>query len=220
MSRKAKAKIDFIDDSMAAKIEKSRLKSAKIADAAATFVTPDLALGTFNTNIDTFETLYQAVEGGDHSKIAARDAAEVVLDNNLRTLAAYVSRIANGSESIIVLGGFTPTKTDIPKSQIPAQPAMNGQTGKVMGELELSVGAVQFAIRYTFIVGEDLSHVAVVNGCVVVTTTNQTVYVKTTNLNKVTFTNLLTRVNFQCMCFATSTVGGGLPCDVIVVKSA
>ena len=220
MVRKARVKVDFIKDGPATKIEKSRLKSTKIADAASTFVTPDLSLATFNTNIDAFETQYLVVEGGDHSKMAARDAAEILVDNNLRTLAAYVSRIANGSESIIALAGFVATQTEIPKAQIPAQPHLNGQPGKVMGEIELSVGAVEFAIRYTFIIGIDVSHVSVANGTVTVFTSNQAVYVKSTNLNKVTFVNLDTRVNYQCMCFATSTAGAGLPCDIMIVKSA
>jgi hypothetical protein len=219
MTKKAKVKEDFIDDSPAIKIDKSYIKYQKMKENNDTFPSPDKDLEEFKSDIEKLEEYYKAVEAGDHSKIAARDAAEAVVNNDLRILANYVSRIANGSEAIIVLAGFTPTKTEITKSQIPAQAVLQGSPGKVIGALELKVAKVEFAIRYTFIVAQNLSGVSMSNGTVTVSANSQVISIKTTNLNKVTFTDLETRTNYSCICFATSTVGSGIFSEAITVKS-
>ncbi|MEI6488260.1 MAG: hypothetical protein WCP52_04825 [Bacteroidota bacterium] len=227
--KNAKVLEDFIAVTPTKKIEQSTIKHNKIVAAVSTFANPDLDMVTFKKDIDNADDLIKKVDAGDKSKTEERNAAIRLLDADLRLLAAYVTRIAKGSEAIIQLAGFTSIKTIVTKAKVPQQPVITGGPGKLIGELALESNKLEFATRYTFVASEDLSLVSFDNGTVIVTippvvegttpTTQPPIYIRTEKKNKTIINNLETRKEFQCVCFASSTAGSSVESEIIVAKS-
>ena len=229
MSKKtAKVLFDFIEVTATKKIEDSQIRHDKILAAVSTFATPDVDMITYQKDIDKADGLIKLVDGGDKSKTEDRTDAIRLLDSDNRILANYVTRIAKGSEAIIQLASFTPTKTVISPVKIPEQAVLTGTPGKVMGDIKLEVDKLEGASTYTYIVGKDLSNVSFDNGTVImnpppavegVIPPSAPVMVRTSRSNKATIHNLESRTDYQCISFGTSTAGSGKVSQVIIVKS-
>jgi hypothetical protein len=229
-TKKAKVLIDFIQVEPSKKVEQSQVKFDKISKAVGTFDTPDLDMMVYEKDIANADNLIKLVDGGDHSLIEERDTAIRLLDADNRMLAAYVTRKANGNEVIIQLAGFTSTVTVTVKAKEPEQAILQGGPGKLIGGLALEATILEFAARYTFVVGQDLSNVTFDKGNVIVNPaptvaageTAPIVYpvvIRTTKSNKAVINNLDTRKDFQCICFGTSTAGSGKESEMIIAKS-
>ena len=78
-----------------------------VEENAATFVTPDPALTVIGDAIALLSNRQGVVElGAGPDETVLRNQAKTDLHNLMRTLATYVSSIANGSEDVILLSGF------------------------------------------------------------------------------------------------------------------
>lgn len=108
--RKLKVVLDFPEKSVAEKIVFFRKVIANMKANADVFTNPDLSLDKATASVDTLETYYLASLDGGRTATAALHASEAIVDDDFRILAAYVNRIANGDESIILSSGFNITK--------------------------------------------------------------------------------------------------------------
>ena len=229
-TKKAKVLVDFIEVEATKKVEQSQIKHDRIMKAAGTFVTPDVDMGDYQSDIEVADKLIKIVDGGDKSQTKAKETAIRLLDSDNRTLGNYVTRIAKGDETIIQLANFTPTVTLTIKAKVPNQAVINGCPGKLIGGLALEAKILEFATRYTFVAGQDLSNVTFEKGNVIVNPppalaageTAPIIYpvvIRTTKSNKAVINDLDTRKDFQCICFGTSTAGSGKESEMIIAKS-
>jgi len=108
--KKIKVVLDFPEKSVPEKIVFFRNVLAGIKLHAAVFAKPDLDLDKATASVDTLETNYIASLDGGRAATAALHASEVVADDDFRILAAYVGRVANGDEGIILSSGFNTSK--------------------------------------------------------------------------------------------------------------
>jgi len=119
---KAKVKLEvYMDLNVPGKIEYARDRVIDMTGNA-NFPTPDVPLPVITGAANDLETKYNKAQGGGPADTAAMNAAEEVLDELIRKEAAYVTRIADGSEVIITSSGFTPTKTEATPVPLPAKP--------------------------------------------------------------------------------------------------
>ena len=227
-TKKAKVLDDFTDVPAAKKMEQSQVKHDKIDKAVIVFITPDVDMMAYQKHIENATNLIEIVDGGDKSRTKEKNDAITQVDDDNRMLALYVTRISNGSEAIIQLAGFTPTKTVTTKAKVPEQSVIKGGPGKLVGGVSIESDILEFAVRYTFVVGKDLNNVTFDNGNVVINSpiavdgvipASYPVVVRTTKLNKAVVNNLTSREDYQCICFGTSTAGSGKPSATIIVKS-
>ncbi|MBI4931086.1 MAG: hypothetical protein HY841_10010 [Bacteroidetes bacterium] len=111
----------FIELPVQAKIIYARDRVVNMTGNA-NFVTPVPSLATVTTVTNTLETAELAAEGGGPAQTVARDAALLVWDNTMRSLANYVDSIALGDTVKITSAGFTPTDTARTAHLAPAKP--------------------------------------------------------------------------------------------------
>jgi len=108
--KKLKVVLDFPEKSVPEKIVFFRKVLAGIKENAAVFAKPDLSLDEATASVNTLEAHYIASLDGGRAATAALHASEVVADDDFRILAAYVGRVANGDEGIILSSGFNTSK--------------------------------------------------------------------------------------------------------------
>lgn len=111
--KKSKVVLDFIKFSIAEKIMFFRNVIAQMTGNAS-FPTPDVALTEAKTAVDTLETDHAAAKSGAHVLVSKMRRSEEVADNLFRKQAAYVDRIADGNETIILSSGFHVSKQPEP----------------------------------------------------------------------------------------------------------
>jgi len=121
--RKAVVLINFIRIPIANKIQFARDRVIDMTGNA-NFLSPDVPLAGITAAVDKLETKFQKAQGGGMADTAAQNAAEIVLDDLMRKLADYVSRVAGGSAVIITSAGFSVIKT---------KPSLMHKPGKVEG---------------------------------------------------------------------------------------
>ncbi len=108
--KKLKILLDFPEKSTAEKIVFFRKVIAGIKENAAVFVTPDLSLDKATASVDTLEAHYIASLDGGRAATAALHASEAAAADDFRILAAYVERVADGDEGILLSSGFNISK--------------------------------------------------------------------------------------------------------------
>lgn len=142
--RKLKVVLDFPEKSVAEKIVFFHKVIAGIKANPAVFVTPDLSLDKATTSVDTLEAHYIASLDGGRAATAALHASEAIADDDFRILAAYVSRVANGDEGIILSSGFNISKqpSTVQKAELTAT------SGTKSGSVKLTSKAVAKAGSY------------------------------------------------------------------------
>ncbi len=229
MARKPVVKIDFILKSIPDKLEFAQLVHDHVKANPLKFVTPDLDLLVFQQDIDELRNQYGLAQAGDHVAEEKVKNLVKVMNDDLRVMAKYVSRVAKGDAAVIVLAGFTSTKTEIVKSKRPVKGVLTGMPGTEIGGIAFKGEKLEFAIHYVFVVGRDLSGLTYKNDTVIaqpklIDPTDPTkgiypIVIKTHKLPTVEIDGLDTRVNYECVYFGVSTVGNGDASDVIIVAS-
>lgn len=91
-------------------IAKSRNVVNRLAANAATFTDPNPPLPEVADAIVALEKAKQEAESGAHFAFAEVRAAREALKRKMRVLASYVSCIAGGDETTMLLAGFPPRK--------------------------------------------------------------------------------------------------------------
>ena len=141
--KKVKTVLDFQKLSVSEKIEFFRNVVSKMI-ANASFPTPDIALATATTQINTLETDVAAAKSGAHQSVAKMHQSLKIVDTTFRKLALYVDRIADGNDAIILSSGFHISKQPTPKST----KTFAVSAGENSGEIELAHKTVQGARSY------------------------------------------------------------------------
>lgn len=118
---KAKVKRDFIKLTVSEKIQFSR---DRVVDMTGNpnFTTPNPSLATVTTVTDDLETKHLAALGGGPMQTAARDASELIWNDTMDKLAAYVELTADGDVTKITSAGFAPTSTERQPAHVPVKP--------------------------------------------------------------------------------------------------
>jgi len=155
--KKAKVKLNFIKIPVSNKILFGRDRVVDMTGNA-NFLTPTPSLATVTSVTNMLETKHLASEGGGPAQTVARDTAEEVWNNTLRSLANYVDGIADGDTVKITSAGFHHTKTQASPRQVPAQPGnLKHNPSKVNGEVFFSCDAVPDAETYVAVLSPDFS---------------------------------------------------------------
>jgi hypothetical protein len=70
------------------------------------FPTPDISLTDLSKNVDEFERLLSMARNGGKQVTAEVNQLRKIIEKQLRLTAAYVDRIADGDEAVILSAGF------------------------------------------------------------------------------------------------------------------
>jgi hypothetical protein len=141
--RKVHVVFDFVQLSIAEKIARGRNVYVEM-NGNPTFPMPDVPLNVLKEATDTLEVRYlNALNGGKENTVLMRQA-EVIWDDDMRKMARYVERIADGDSSIVLSAGFNLAKQPIPaqRSEFTVAP------GKTSGSVLLRRQAVPGAKSY------------------------------------------------------------------------
>ena len=117
---------------------------------ANTLLFPDLPvpLSTINKIIDDFEVAVLAAKDGAHSANSEMHDKEKIADDLFRKLAAYVDKIADGDETIILKSGFHASKQPIPFEKSALAVTHGDHSGTVNVVMKAVKGAVVYRIKY------------------------------------------------------------------------
>ena len=141
--KKIKVVFDFLRYPVPGKIEFGKNTVAKTTGNSY-FATPDVPLASVTSAIGVLEADYTSAQSGNHAYVAKMHQSEKALDALLHKLAAYVDRIADGNDSIILSSGFHISKQPEKKSVSNFKIA----NGENHGELVLSIKRVVGAKSY------------------------------------------------------------------------
>lgn len=119
-----------------------------IFDNATTFATPPITKTAFEAIISTYVNKRGAYRtGGQLQKADFLTSKKDIIDA-LDGFAVYVDGVALGSESVILLGGFVPTKVGSTEGHIPDTPVRitlkRGATTELFAECEAIQGAMWY----------------------------------------------------------------------------
>lgn len=141
--KKLKALLDFIQLSVVSKIAFYRSVLSHLTGNEY-FPNPDVALTEVKKAVDEFEAAYQSTIDGSHTAVSAMHDAEEKADGLYRILTAYVNRIADGNETMILSSGFHLSRQ--PGSV--QKPELDAQDGDISGNVWLIARAVEKAGAY------------------------------------------------------------------------
>jgi len=147
----------FIDLSVPAKITYSR---DRVVDMTGNpnFSSPSPSLATVTTVTNNLETKQLAAQGGGPAQTAARDAAEVIWNNTMRSLADYVDGIALGDVVKITSAGFTATDIARTPHLVPVKPLnLTLKHSPVSGAVILNCDVVPDAEGYVAVLSTDVA---------------------------------------------------------------
>ena len=109
------------------------------------FTTPPLTAIQFDTLIENYHHKYDDYKNGGILKKSFFMAAKAALIKGLDDTATFVDTRPGVNEEMILMGGYTPTKTVDSEGQIPAQPAgatiTRGGAGEMFAEVPKVAGA-------------------------------------------------------------------------------
>jgi hypothetical protein len=96
------------------------------------------APSTIVTAVAAYQVVYAAAKDGDRARVKIRSAARKVLTGQLKTVAAYLEIVANGSTSVLATTGYD-MRHDIVKSLVqtplPAPEGLKVSRGALTGTL-------------------------------------------------------------------------------------
>jgi len=141
--KKLKVILDFIRFAIAEKIAFYRSVILSLTDNDA-FPTPDVSLTSAKTAVDDLENAFIASKDGSRTAISVMHDKEEAADAILRTLAAYVDRMAAGDETKILSSGFHLSKQPTPIQKAP----LTVEDGANSGSVKLVAKAVEKAGAY------------------------------------------------------------------------
>ena len=133
------------------------------------FTAPDVTMAALQALRDSLNTKTIAADGGDHTAIAERDAAEVLLDTALKTEASYVSHKALGDLVIISKSGFHAThdtaQTAVKLGKAVLESYGNKTHGSIHAEIKslpgtkgiLFIGVANLQIQNVAVVGNQIT---------------------------------------------------------------
>ena len=179
---------------------------------------PDVPLTKIMTDAQTLETHYDASRSGSHAEIAAMDAAEIVLDNDLLDEAKYVERITNGNETAILATGYHHTKTESSPTPKPDKPQnFHSKPVQQAGSIHLLCNKLDHAASFVYLIGTNLSGVTVRGNLIVTGAVPVTILAD--KHRSVIISGLAPATVYQCRMFGISSAGKGLDSDTINVTA-
>ncbi len=108
------------------------------------YQTPDVTLADAIAAIDDYEqSCFASATGGPITTVTMHNKAKV-LDRLFVILAAYVQRIADGDEAMILSSGFSTTRQPV----FQQKPVLAITDGPNAGSIILTAKAVEFAVAY------------------------------------------------------------------------
>lgn len=149
--KRIKVLLDFIELSIAEQIPFYRNVIAKIRANPRPFANPDETMDTVEGVVDTLEEKYIAAEDGGHATTVALHTAENNAKTKFRILAAYVDRVANGDENLILLAGFNASKQPAPIQKA----TLAVEDGPNSGSVKLIAKAIAGAKSYIWQYAKD-----------------------------------------------------------------
>lgn len=218
---KAKVKINFIKLAVPQKIQYAKDRVIDITGNG-NFTIPEPPLADITSAANDLETKYNLAQGGGPAQTTAQNESEKVLDERMRKLAAYVSRIADGNVVIITSAGFTPTQTEPSPLGLPGK-AENlvlkhgEQSGTILTECDKVNGAKGYVTIITVSAAPPL---AIVNGAVVIQSTAVVpaglfILVHTSTNRKAIYSGLVSGTRYYIRKYAFNAAGKGADSDVI-----
>lgn len=188
---KSKVLLDFITEPIPFKIQYTRDRVIDMTGNS-DFTDPDIALDTWGDSATDLETKYNAAQGGGPTETALQDAAELVMDDLSRKQAAYVDRIADGSEVIITSAGFS--VTDVVPTTVPApeKPENHKLThGEQQGTIISNINALKRSKGFVTVLKDDPAiEVVIVEDQMTISLGGQKVVIHAGTNRKATITNL------------------------------
>ncbi len=113
-----------------------------------------------------------AARSGDHTAIAARNAAEASWNDMFGRIADYVSLLAQGNAVLITQAGFTPTAADTTASVKPNAAVLDKMTQQDGGVAKISMvkpGAGKVAAHLSVVSSADATILSAADGTITVT---------------------------------------------------
>lgn len=145
--RKVHVVFDFVQLSIAEKVARGRNVYVEMIKNP-TFPTPDVPLEVLKGDTDLLETRYlNALNGGKENTVLMRQA-EAVWDDNMRKMARYVERIADGDSSIVLSAGFNLAKQPIPAQRSEFSVAAGNTSGSVLLRRQAVPGAKSYIWQF------------------------------------------------------------------------
>ena len=145
-----KAVLDFIRFTVTKKLSFGRnVYSQMTSDPL--FQNPDVPMSDFKTHLDSFEQGISEAKDGGKLATAAMYAAEDVVDKDMRLMAAFVNRVADGDPVIILKSGFNISKGSSSYQKL----SLNVDSGDVSGSVKIVAKAVTRARAYVWQMAKD-----------------------------------------------------------------
>ncbi len=124
-----------------------------IYDNAGTFATPPILQAAFEVLVDNYHGAYEAYKNGGKGQKGAYIIARDNLIKGLDDTAEYVDALAGLTEGIIVLAGYTPTKTGDSQAVVPDSPGVekieSGPKGTLIATCNTVPGAEYYGCLVT-----------------------------------------------------------------------
>lgn len=166
----AKAKVLRTDYKDAAE-DKLDTKATAVVDGltahAGQFLNPPVSVAMLTTLISNYSTKFSAYKRGGLDQKPAFVTAKAELIQALDDDADFVDEIADGSEQLIVNGGYVPTKTTKSPQAAPVKPeGVKARRGQATGQIFVECPAQKGGIYYGLVVcvGAGPFNINIING--------------------------------------------------------
>ena len=148
--KKYKVLLDFVKLTPPAKINFCRNVILNLTGNP-NYLTPDITLADAIAAIDDYEQSILANADSNHLSTVTMHNKAKILDNLFINLAAYVQRVADGDEAIILSSGFSTTRQPV-YQQKPVLAIIDGLNA---GSITLTAKAIEFAVAYIWQYAKD-----------------------------------------------------------------
>lgn len=148
--KRVKALLDFFRFPVAEKIVFFKNVNEKM-DNNPYFLTPDVPLADARAQVIKLEAATLEAQSGSHVAIAIMHEIEETTCSMFRKQAAYVDRIADGNEAIVISSGFHASKQPTPSSR----PDFTVENSVATGTVSLSRKAVDGSKSYIWQTAKD-----------------------------------------------------------------
>lgn len=220
---KAKVKLDFIKLAVPAKIQYGRDRVIDLTGNA-NFTTPEPSLAEITDACNDLETKYNAAQGGGPAQTTAQNQSEKVLDERMRKLANYVTRIADGDVVIITSAGFTPTQTEASPIGAPDKVEnLTAKHGEQAGTIHTNCNVAKNTKGYVTIItnSSTLPLVTTPDGVLLQSAAAIAagifLLVNSSTSRKTTFNNLVSGTRYFIRKYAFNAAGKGADSDVVSI---
>lgn len=139
--------LDFIRYPVPQKIAFYRTVIKKV-DGNAYFPNPDVTIAVLISLVDALEAAYIAAQDGGKTATATMHDCVDAADAAFRKLAAYVERVADGDETIILSSGFNLSKEPNPVKKVELSVTQEEESGVVFLKRQAVSGAKTYIWQY------------------------------------------------------------------------